>query len=65
MFSLYYKKKIELVFFGLFDGELETSNFRFEEARSAITPPPWFPPRKHTTRENRASKIRGRTGYHV
>ena len=26
-----------LVFFRLFDGALETSNFRFEEARSAIT----------------------------
>ena len=38
MFFLYYKKKFGLVFFGLFDGSLETSNFRFEEARSAITP---------------------------
>ena len=29
--------KFGLVFFRLFDGALETSNFRFEEARSAIT----------------------------
>ena len=31
------QNKFGLVFFRLFDGALETSNFRFEEARSAIT----------------------------
>ena len=31
------QNKFGLVFFHLFDGALETSNFRFEEARSAIT----------------------------
>ena len=37
MFFLYYKISLGWVFFRLFDGALETSNFRFEEARSAIT----------------------------
>ena len=31
------QNKFGLVFFRLFDGALETSNFRFEEVRSAIT----------------------------
>ena len=31
------QNKFGLVLFRLFDGALETSNFRFEEARSAIT----------------------------
>ena len=31
------QNKFGLVFFRLFDGALKTSNFRFEEARSAIT----------------------------
>ena len=31
------QNKFGLVFFRLFDGALETSNFRFEDARSAIT----------------------------
>ena len=31
------QNKFGLVFFRLLDGALETSNFRFEEARSAIT----------------------------
>ena len=31
------QNKFGLVFFRLFDGALETSNFRFEEARSVIT----------------------------
>ena len=31
------QNKFGLVFFRLFDGALETSNFRFKEARSAIT----------------------------
>ena len=33
----YYKINFWLVFFRFFDGALETSNFGFEEARSAIT----------------------------
>ena len=37
------QNKFGLVFFRLFDGALETSNFRFEEARSAITPLRCFP----------------------
>ena len=36
-----------------------------EECSSGHYSPPLFPPRKHATRETRASKIRGRTEYHV
>ena len=37
MFFCLLQNKFGLVFVRLFDGALETSNFRFEEARSAIT----------------------------